>query len=90
MHDRDWDWDVIADHLPQNILLHIASFELAEKGVVDNFVWEKESSGQFSLKSAVALIRKDSKCWTTMLLEVGLESQDTTKSKDVFLVNVEW
>ncbi|KAJ8426081.1 hypothetical protein Cgig2_006789 [Carnegiea gigantea] len=52
-------WDDLAEYFQPSILQRLASFELMEEGVGDNFFWVGEQEGRYSLKSAINIIQHD-------------------------------
>ena len=58
--DKGWKWELFAHLLPNNILRIISSFELMHgEEWEDHLVWDGASSREFSIKSALTLIRED-------------------------------
>lgn len=55
-----WRWDEFVDFLPNDALKSIASVEILEEfeGSYQNF-WSPSSSGKFTIKSALCIIRND-------------------------------
>jgi len=52
-----WDWAQFETFLPNGLLQRIASYELAQEEVGDQALWIADSSGRFTIKSALKLIR---------------------------------
>ncbi|KAL8152225.1 hypothetical protein V2J09_009985 [Rumex salicifolius] len=74
----NWKWDEFGELLPHDILEKISSFGLANEEVADNFFWNPNLSGQFSIKSTLEIIIMDDlgtpnplwgRIWKAKLLE---------------------
>jgi len=52
-----WDWDQLATFLPSPVLNRVASFRLCSEEIGDQVFWHADSSGSFTIKSALQLIR---------------------------------
>ena len=54
--DMGWKWEEISPYLPEDTLKAIASFDLIRDKVGDDLSWMETPSGNFSMKSALALL----------------------------------
>ncbi|KAL9224347.1 hypothetical protein vseg_000390 [Gypsophila vaccaria] len=55
-----WKWDIFAAYLPNIVLQTIASFEVQQgDDSPDSYFWNVSSSGNFTLKSTMEMIRND-------------------------------
>ncbi|KAJ8444938.1 hypothetical protein Cgig2_029132 [Carnegiea gigantea] len=54
-----WKWDRLTHLLPDPILQRIASVELVQEAVEDEHIWVAHPSGNFKLKTAIAIIRNE-------------------------------
>ncbi|KAL2944461.1 hypothetical protein RDABS01_032808 [Bienertia sinuspersici] len=53
-----WKWDVFAEYLPLSILKLIQAHEVVNDDTLsDQFFWKGESKGEFTIKSAISIIR---------------------------------
>jgi len=57
--DMGWDWHLLSQYLPSDILQRIASVELLNEAVGDRKMWIASKSGKFSIRSALTIIRTD-------------------------------
>ena len=70
-----WDWAMLTQFLPSDLLQKIASFELSTEEVGDKPVWIANALGKFNIRSAIQIIQandsaSDSKwktCWRLQL-----------------------
>ncbi|KAL2945366.1 Cyanidin 3-O-glucoside 5-O-glucosyltransferase [Bienertia sinuspersici] len=70
-----WQWDKFAEYLPLSTLKLIESHELTEDITqMDAFYWNGASSGEFTIKSAIKLIRNE----THMQEDPGKPCEDET------------
>lgn len=57
MNENIWNWSILENLLPQNILLHLAAFHISESNCEeDEIAWNQTPSGNFSTKSAFDLL----------------------------------
>ncbi|KAJ8438489.1 hypothetical protein Cgig2_008976 [Carnegiea gigantea] len=54
-----WKWDRLTHLLPDPILQCITSVELVQEAVEDEYIWVAHPSGNFKLKTAIAIIRNE-------------------------------
>ncbi|KAJ8435962.1 hypothetical protein Cgig2_017500 [Carnegiea gigantea] len=57
--EKGWDWDQPAEFLQSEYLQRIASFELIQEEVGDNLTWIANKLGNFSIKTALGIVRGD-------------------------------
>lgn len=58
--NEGWKWDQIADLLPAEVIQQIDSFEVKEDpDMADLVFWQHGNKGQFTIKSALSIIRKE-------------------------------
>ncbi|KAJ8436976.1 hypothetical protein Cgig2_012263 [Carnegiea gigantea] len=57
--DHGWNWAALRNCIPQGALDKIASFELLPDNTPDNVFWHGETSGRFSVKSAMSFLQQE-------------------------------